>query len=67
VQRCFDVPSAVSIAHALLVTIHPEDVPVYEMNGPTLGDEYLRAMRFPDSWESLVERARALLGAEEST
>jgi hypothetical protein len=66
-HSCFDVLSAVSIAHALLVTIHPEDVPVYEMNGPTLGDEYPHAIRFPDSWESLVERARALLGAEESS
>lgn len=62
-----DVLSAVSIAHALLVTIHPEDVPVYEMNGPILGDEYLREIRFPDSWESLVERARALLGVQEPT
>jgi HD-like signal output (HDOD) protein len=67
VQSCFDVLSAVSIAHALLVTIRPDDVPLYEMNSPTLGDEYLRAIRFPGSWESLVERARALLGAEEST
>jgi HD-like signal output (HDOD) protein/ActR/RegA family two-component response regulator len=66
-RSCLDVLSAVRIAHALLVTIHPEDVPVYEMNGPTLGDEYLHAICFPDSWESLVERARALLGAEEST
>jgi HD-like signal output (HDOD) protein len=67
VHSCFDVLSAVSIAHALLVVILPEDVPVYEMNGPPLGDEYLHEIRFPDSWESLVERARALLGAEEST
>ena len=67
VQSCFDVLSAVSIAHALLVTIRPDDVPLYEMNSPTLGNEYLRAIRFPDSWESLVERARALLDAEEST
>jgi HD-like signal output (HDOD) protein len=66
-HSCLDVLSAVSIAHALLVTIHPKDVPVYEMNGPTLGDEYLHEICFPDSWESLVERARALLGAEEST
>jgi HD-like signal output (HDOD) protein len=65
VQSCFDALSAVSIAHALLVTIRPDDVPLYEMNSPTLGDEYLRAIRFPDSWESLVERARALLGAAE--
>jgi HD-like signal output (HDOD) protein/ActR/RegA family two-component response regulator len=62
----FDVLSAVSIAHALLVTIRPEDARVDEMNVPSLGDEYLRAIRFPHSWESLVERARALLGAEES-
>jgi CheY-like chemotaxis protein len=62
----FDVLSAVSIAHALLVTIRPEDAPVDEMNVPSLGDEYLRAIRFPHSWESLAERARALLGAEES-
>jgi HD-like signal output (HDOD) protein len=67
VQSCFDVLGAVSIAHALLVTIRPDDVPLHEMNSPTLGDEYLRAIRFPDSWESLVERARALLGAEQST
>lgn len=67
VQSCFDVLRAVSIAHALLVTIRPGDVPLYERNSPSLGDEYLRAIRFPDSWESLAERARALLGAEEST
>jgi HD-like signal output (HDOD) protein len=66
-HSCFDVLSAVSIAHALLVTIHPEDVPVYEMNGPTLGDEYLHEIRYPDSWESLLERARALLGVQERT
>ena len=67
VQSRFDVLSAVKIAHALLVTIRPADVPLYEMNSPTLGDEYLRAIRFPDSWESLVERARALLVAGEPT
>jgi HD-like signal output (HDOD) protein/ActR/RegA family two-component response regulator len=67
VQSCFDVLSAVSIAHALLATIRPGDVPLYEMNSPTLGDEYLRAIRFPHSWEWLVERATALLGAEEPT
>jgi HD-like signal output (HDOD) protein/ActR/RegA family two-component response regulator len=66
-HSCLDVLSAVSIAHALLVTIRPADVPLYERNSPSLGDEYLRAIRFPESWESLVERARALLGAEEST
>jgi HD-like signal output (HDOD) protein len=66
VHSCFDVLSAVGIAHALLMTIRPEDVPVHERNVPVSGDEYLRAIRFPHSWESLVERARALLGAEES-
>jgi len=65
-HSCLDVLSAVSIAHALLVTIHPEDVPIYELNGPTLGDEYLREIRFPDSWESLMERARAVLGVPET-
>jgi len=65
-HSCLDVLSAVSIAHALLVTIHPEDVPIYELNGPALGDEYLHEIRFPDSWESLVERARALLGIPEA-
>jgi len=63
----FDVLSAVSIAHAVLAAIRPQDIPPHEMHAPTLGDEYLRALAIPHSWESLVERAEALLGVEKST
>jgi HD-like signal output (HDOD) protein/ActR/RegA family two-component response regulator len=66
VHSGFDVLSAVSVAHALFIEIRPEDVPVDELNVPLPGDEYLRAIRFPHPWQSLVERARALLGAEKS-
>ncbi len=63
----FDVLSAVGIAHALLAVIRPQDMPPHEIHVPALGDEYLRALAIPHSWESLVERAKALLGAEKST
>jgi HD-like signal output (HDOD) protein/ActR/RegA family two-component response regulator len=62
----FDVLGAVAVAQALLLKINPREVPAFEAKTPMLDEEYLRAMRFPHSWESLVERATALLGAEEA-
>jgi HD-like signal output (HDOD) protein/ActR/RegA family two-component response regulator len=61
----FGVLGAVAVAQALLLKINPREVPTFEAKTPMLDDEYLRAMRFPHSWESLVERAAALLGGEE--
>jgi HD-like signal output (HDOD) protein len=60
----FDVLSAVGIAHALVVAVGPEDVPVFEARTPALGDDYVRAIGCPDSWESLIERANSLLKTE---
>jgi HD-like signal output (HDOD) protein len=62
----FDVLSAVSIAHALLAELRPGEVPAHEARASPLGDEYLRAIRYPHSWGSLVERASALLAVEEA-
>lgn len=62
----FDVLSAVGIAQALLLQINPLDIPVFEAKTPMLDDEYLRSIRFPHSWESLMERATTLLGGEEA-
>jgi hypothetical protein len=50
----------------LLAEIRPADVPLYEANNPMLGDEYVRALGFPQSWESLVERASMLLDTEQA-
>jgi HD-like signal output (HDOD) protein len=61
----FDVLGAVAVAEALLIRINPGDVPVFEATAPMLYDEYLRRMRFPHSWDSLVDLATALLGGEE--
>jgi HD-like signal output (HDOD) protein/ActR/RegA family two-component response regulator len=61
----FDVLGAIAIAQALLQKIDPQDIPVFEAKVPMPDDEYLRALRSPHSWESLVECATALLGAEE--
>ncbi len=65
-QTSFDVLSAVAIAHALLLTIRPQDVPHYEATTPAVGDEYLRAIGLPHSWDSLVLRAEKLLNAAEA-
>jgi HD-like signal output (HDOD) protein/ActR/RegA family two-component response regulator len=62
----FDVLSAVAVAQALLLKINPRDIPVFEAKTPMLDDEYLRAIGFPHSWESLVERVAPLLGGEEA-
>ncbi len=62
----FDVLSAVVIAQALLLKINPRDIPVFEAKTPMPDDEYLRAIHFPHSWESLMERATALLAGEEA-
>jgi HD-like signal output (HDOD) protein/ActR/RegA family two-component response regulator len=64
-QSSFDILGAVAIAHALLLTVRPDDVPSYESTPPTLGDDYLRAIGLPHSWESLLARAEQLLEATE--
>jgi putative nucleotidyltransferase with HDIG domain len=64
IQSYFDVLGAVRIAHALLIAIRPADVPAFEMHAPVVGDQYLRAMGHPHTWDSLLVRADALLGAE---
>ena len=66
VPTSFDIRGAVGIAHALLAEIRPADVPLYEANPPMLGDEYLRAINFPQSWKSLVEHAGMLLDTEQA-
>jgi HD-like signal output (HDOD) protein len=62
----FDVLTAVAIAHALLAQVKPEDIPVYERNGSMMGDEYLRSVGYPRTWDSLLEQTQALLHAEET-
>ena len=64
-QTSFDVLSAIGVAHALVLKLKPKDVPLFEAQTPTLGEEYLRSIRFPVSWESLVALASALLKPEE--
>ncbi|MGO9992282.1 MAG: HDOD domain-containing protein [Steroidobacteraceae bacterium] len=65
-QTSFDVRSSVGIAHALLAEIRPADVLPYEANQAVLGNEYLRAIGLPQSWESLLEDASRLLVASEA-
>ena len=62
----FDVLSAVAIAEALVLEVNPRDVPAFDANMPTMDEESLCAMHAPHSWDSLVERATALLGGEET-
>jgi HD-like signal output (HDOD) protein/ActR/RegA family two-component response regulator len=62
----FDVLTAVAIAHALLAQVKPEDIPVYERNGSMMGDECLRSVGYPRTWDSLLEQTQALLHAEET-
>jgi HD-like signal output (HDOD) protein/ActR/RegA family two-component response regulator len=64
-RSSFDVLGAITIAQALLRKINPQDIPVFEPKTPMPDDGYLRAMRSPHSWESLLELATALLGGEE--
>ena len=61
----FDVLSAVTMAHALLTQVKLADVPVYERTGSALGDDYLRRIGYPGSWDALLERTQALLHVEE--
>ena len=65
-QTSFDVPSAVGIAQALLVEIRQADAPIQGAMTRSLWAEHVREMRFPESWESLVERARMLLNTQEA-
>jgi len=60
-RRSFDVSSAISMAHALLAQTIPADVPVYERNPPMLGDDYLRSIGDPRTWDALLEQTGALL------
>jgi HD-like signal output (HDOD) protein/ActR/RegA family two-component response regulator len=62
----FDVLGAVAIAQALILKMNPREIPAFEAQTPMLDDEYLRAMHSPYSWDSLVERATALIGGEEA-
>lgn len=62
----FDVLSAVDIAHALLAEVRAADVPPHERHAPKLGEEYLRAISFPHSWDSLLKRTSALLETQEA-
>ncbi len=64
-QTSFDVLSAVAIAHALLLTVRPQDVPHYETRPAAVDEDYLRAIGLPHSWNSLVLRARKMLDSEE--
>jgi HD-like signal output (HDOD) protein len=61
------VASALAVAHSLLATVRPEDMPTFEAGGPVLGDDYLQAIGHRESWESLTEHAATLLGAAEAT
>jgi HD-like signal output (HDOD) protein/ActR/RegA family two-component response regulator len=61
----FDVLSAVGIAHALLLQVRPGDVLMYGSDEFPIGDEYLRSIGYPHSWESLLARAHALFNIEE--
>lgn len=65
-QNVVDVLTAVNVAHALLMKVRPADVPTYESNGAAPDEEYIRSIISPHSWESLLERAHALLGAEQA-
>jgi HD-like signal output (HDOD) protein/ActR/RegA family two-component response regulator len=65
-RTSFDVLGAVAIAQALLLEINPQDIPVFEAKTHMLDDQYLSAIGFPHSWESLVERMATLLGGEEA-
>jgi hypothetical protein len=58
------VLGAIAIAQALLQVINPQDMPVFEARTPMQGDEFLRAMRSPHSWEASLRRATAALGDE---
>jgi HD-like signal output (HDOD) protein/ActR/RegA family two-component response regulator len=62
----FDVLGAVAIAQALILKMNPREIPAFEAQTPMSDDEYLRAMHSPYSWDSLVERATALIGGEEA-
>jgi HD-like signal output (HDOD) protein len=62
----FDVLSAVAMAHALLGEIRPADVPEYERNALMLGNDFLRSIGYPSTWESLIEQTQAMLAVEEA-
>jgi HD-like signal output (HDOD) protein/ActR/RegA family two-component response regulator len=61
----FDILSAVAIAQALVAQVKPGDVPVYERRSASmLGDDYLRGIAYPRTWDELLEQANALLHVE---
>jgi HD-like signal output (HDOD) protein/CheY-like chemotaxis protein len=61
-----DASGAVRVAHCLLETIRPQDVPAYDRGARPVGDEMLQANGFADSWQSLLENAEKLLNAGEA-
>ena len=65
-QSSFDVLSAIAIAHSLLAQIRPGDMPIYERREDRLGDDYLRGIGFPHTWDTLLDRANSLLDAQEA-
>jgi HD-like signal output (HDOD) protein len=64
-QTGFDVSGAVAIAHALLAQVKPEDIPLHERNASMLGDDYLRRIGYPRTWDCLLEQARAMMHVAE--
>jgi HD-like signal output (HDOD) protein len=65
-QSGFDVLSAVAMAHALLEEVKPGEVPFFERNTLMLGDDYLRSIGYPHTWDALLERTHVLLHTEEA-
>ncbi len=65
-QNGFDVLSAVAMAHALVLEVKPNDVPVFDRNTSMFGDDYLRNIGYPHSSDFLRERTHALLHTAEA-
>lgn len=63
-QSEFDVLGAVSVAHELLIQVSPADVPPYEKGPPNLGDEYLRRVHYPRTWDFLLQKTQEMLHSE---
>jgi len=60
----FDVLGAVVMAHALVLSVRPHDVPVFDARTSPVAKSYLRTLGYPDSWESMIDRASSLLETE---
>ena len=63
----FDIGSAMTIAHSLSLAVQPSNVPVFESGSNLLSDDYLRSHGIDQPWDSLVERASALLALDSNT